>query len=48
MYIGNNNLVEASGGTFSAKSISVKYGAAAARLKSLSSNSKNYVMRYRH
>ncbi|MBR0308429.1 MAG: hypothetical protein IJH92_06010 [Mogibacterium sp.] len=48
MYIGNNNLVEASGGTFSAKSISVKYGAAASRLKSLGSNSKNYVMRYRH
>ena len=48
MYIGNGDLVEASGGTFSAKSISVKKGAAASRLKSLSSNSKNYVMRYRH
>lgn len=48
MYIGNNNLVEASGGTWKPSSIAVKTGAASSRLKSLSSSSKNYVMRYRH
>lgn len=48
MYIGNNNLVEASGGTWKPKSIAVKNGAAASRLASLSGSSKNYVMRYRH
>ena len=48
MYIGNNNLVEASGGGWGPNSIGVKEGVAAARLASLSSSSKNYVMRYRH
>lgn len=47
MYIGNNNIVESSGGGWSANSIAVKYGVAAGRLKSLSSDSRNYVMRYR-
>ena len=48
MYIGGDDLVEASGGSFSAKSISVKKNAAARRLKSLAGNKKNYVMRYIH
>lgn len=48
MYIGNNNIVESSGGGWSANSIAVKYDVAASRLASLSSSSKNYVMRYRH
>ena len=48
MYIGNNNIVESSGGGWGANSIGVKEGVAASRLASLSSNSKNYVMRYRH
>lgn len=48
MYIGGDDLVEASGGGWSAKSIGVKKGVASARLASLSNSSKNYVMRYRH
>ena len=48
MYIGGNDLVEASGGGWGPNSIAVKEGVAAARLASLSGNSKNYVMRYRH
>ena len=48
MYIGGDDLVEASGGSFSAKSISVKKNAAARRLKSPAGNKKNYVMRYIH
>ena len=48
MYIGDNNIVEASGGGWGENSIGIKEGVAAARLTSLSSNSKNYVMRYRH
>ena len=48
MYIGNNNIVESSGGGWGANSIAVKRGVAASRLRSLSSNSRNYVMRYRH
>lgn len=47
MYIGGNDLVESSGGGWSANSIAVKKDAAAKRLASLSSSSKNYVMRYR-
>ncbi len=47
MYIGNNNIVESSGGGWGANSIAVKYGVAASRLRSLSSDSRNYVMRYR-
>ena len=46
MYIGGNNIVESSGGGWGANSIAVKSGVAASRLKSLSSSSKNYVMRY--
>lgn len=48
MYIGNNNIVESSGGGWSANSIAIKYGVASSRLRSLSSNSRNYVMRYRY
>ncbi len=48
MYIGNNNIVESSGGGWGANSIAIKYGVASSRLRSLSSNSRNYVMRYRH
>ena len=46
MYVGGDNLVEATGRGWTAESIAVR-GGAAARLKSLGSNSKNYVMRYR-
>ena len=46
MYVGGDNLVEATGRGWSADSIAVR-GGAAARLRSLGSNSKNYVMRYR-
>lgn len=46
MYIGGNDLVEAAGASWSKNSIGIKKNAAAKRLKSLSSNSKNYVMRY--
>ena len=45
MYVGGDYLVESTGGGWGANSIAVKTGAAS-RLKSLSSNSKNYVMRY--
>ena len=48
MYIGGNDVVESSGGGWSANSIAVKHDVAAKRLASLSSSSKNYVMRYRH
>lgn len=48
MYIGGNDLVEASGGGWGPNSIAVKEGVAASRLASLSNSSKNYVMRYRH
>ena len=48
MYIGDNNIVEASGGGWGPNSIAVKEGVAASRLASLSGSSKNYVMRYRH
>lgn len=48
MYIGGNDLVEASGGGWGANSIGVKEGVAASRLASLSNSSKNYVMRYIH
>ena len=48
MYIGGNDVVESSGGGWSANSIAVKQDVAAKRLASLSSSSKNYVMRYRH
>ena len=48
MYIGGDDLVESSGGGWGANSIGVKEGVAASRLASLSNNSKNYVMRYRH
>lgn len=48
MYIGGNDLVEASGGGWGANSIGVKEGVAASRLASLSKSSKNYVMRYIH
>ena len=47
MYIGGNDIVESSGGGWSANSIAVKHDVAAKRLSSLSSSSKNYVMRYR-
>jgi hypothetical protein len=47
MYIGGNDIVESSGGGWSANSIAVKRDVAARRLASLSSSSKNYVMRYR-
>lgn len=47
MYIGGNDLVESSGGGWGANSIAVKRDAVAKRLASLSSSSKNYVMRYR-
>ena len=46
MYVGGDKLVEATGRGWSKESIAVRSGAAA-RLRSLSSNSKNYVMRYR-
>ena len=48
MYIGGDDLVEASGGGWGANSIGVKKGVASSRLASLSNSSKNYVMRYRH
>lgn len=48
MYIGGNDLVESSGGGWSADSIAVKHDVAAKRLASLASSSKNYVMRYRY
>ena len=48
MYNGGNDVVESSGGGWSANSIAVKHDVAAKRLASLSSSSKNYVMRYRH
>ena len=48
MYIGGNDVVESSGGGWGANSIAVKHDVAAKRLASLSSSSKNYVMRYRH
>ena len=48
MYIGGNDLVEASGGGWGPNSIAVKEDVAASRLASLSNSSKNYVMRYRH
>ena len=48
IYIGNNNLVEASGGGWGANSIGVKTGTAATRLARLGSDSRNYVMRYIH
>lgn len=48
MYIGGNDIVESSGGGWSADSIAVKHDVAAKRLASLASSSKNYVMRYRH
>ena len=48
MYIGGNDIVESSGGGWSADSIAVKHDVAAKRLASLASSSKNYVMRYRY
>lgn len=48
IYIGGNDIVESSGGGWGANSIAVKKDVAAKRLTSLSSSSKNYVMRYRH
>ena len=45
MYAGGDDIVESHGGGFTAKSISVKSGAAA-RLKRYGNNSRNYVMRY--
>ena len=47
MYIGGDQFVESSGGGWGANSIAVKSGMAK-RLSSYSSNSKNYVMRYRN
>jgi hypothetical protein len=46
MYVGGDKLVEATGRGWTKESIAVRSGAAS-RLKSLGSNSKNYVMRYR-
>lgn len=46
MYVGGDKLVEATGRGWTAESIAVRSGAAS-RLRSLGSNSKNYVMRYR-
>ena len=47
MYIGGNDIVESSGGGWSANSIGVKHDVASSRLSSLGKNSKkNYVMRY--
>lgn len=48
MYIGNGDIVEASGGGWGPNSIAVKKGEAARRLAKLSKNRKNYVMRYRY
>ena len=45
MYAGDDNLVESTGGGFTAKSISLKSGAAS-RLRGYGRNSRNYVMRY--
>lgn len=45
MYVGGDTLVESTGGGWGAGSIAVKSGAAS-RLKELSGNRQNYVMRY--
>ena len=45
MYAGGDQIVESTGGGFTAKSIALKEGASK-RLKSYGRNSKNYVMRY--
>ena len=48
MYIGDNDLVEACGGNWSARSIGVRKNAAATRLAMYGASKKNYVMRYRY
>ena len=45
MYVGGDTLVESTGGGWGAGSIAVKSGAAS-RLRELSGNRQNYVMRY--